>query len=334
MGAFNKVATLHRWLKRLPSKIYVDYAGDDLVFIAGSGRSGTSWLANICNYKNSFRYLFEPLNPSALNSSALNSNDEHHWCLRADAKSVLLDKVLTGKISNAWVNSRNRRFFARRRLIKEIRANLMLAWIHRHYPAAKLVLILRNPLAVAASKKSLASLDDGSRWVWEPSLSVLLSDPELRKQLTTEEYQALNEQIGQGVVMESVADWCINNLIAIRSIELSTVHVVYYETLLSEPEQQLSALMKQINVEMDEGVFAAVNRQSETTRRSFEAEHKDSAVPPPQLNAWQQQLTSEEQRKAMQLLSLFNIERFYSHNWQPMLNTSFNESDVNEGPCA
>lgn len=315
MGTFSKVGDMRDWLKSLPRNVCFDYAGSDLVFIAGSGRSGTSWLANICNYKNSFRYLFEPLNPRAMVMG-----DEFRWCLMPNEKSLLLDKVITGKVSNSWVNSRNQRMFARRRLIKEIRSNLMLTWLHTHYPLTKLVLILRNPLDVAASKKKLASLNDGSRWLWEPCLATLLAESQLQKQLTAYEYEVLSEQIGQGVVMESIADWCINNLVAMRAIETSTIHVIYYERLLSNPSRELPNLMTYIGVDMDDSLLTKVHQPSETTRKPSGLNQGDDLSS--QLMTWDKSLTPEEQKRATKLLSIFGIERFYSDRWEPVIGSS------------
>ena len=62
-----KMGTINRLKQKLIVKYgCFDWAGDDVVLISGSGRSGTSWLANICNYKNDFRYIFEPLNPKKI----------------------------------------------------------------------------------------------------------------------------------------------------------------------------------------------------------------------------------------------------------------------------
>ena len=48
---------------RLLGGLYVDLGkGDhrDAVFLAGSGRSGTTWLSEVINYKGGYRYVFEP----------------------------------------------------------------------------------------------------------------------------------------------------------------------------------------------------------------------------------------------------------------------------------
>ena len=36
------------------------------VLLAGTGRSGTTWAANIINYANTYRFMFEPFYPQAV----------------------------------------------------------------------------------------------------------------------------------------------------------------------------------------------------------------------------------------------------------------------------
>ena len=53
-------------LSRLPGGLYVDLEKGDhrsSVFLAGSGRSGTTWLSEIINHRRGYRYVFEPFNP-------------------------------------------------------------------------------------------------------------------------------------------------------------------------------------------------------------------------------------------------------------------------------
>jgi hypothetical protein len=49
-------------LQRTYSKFYVDLNRDhrNPIFLAGTARSGTTWASDIINYKNEYRYAFEP----------------------------------------------------------------------------------------------------------------------------------------------------------------------------------------------------------------------------------------------------------------------------------
>lgn len=41
----------------------LDHRDENSVFLAGFGRSGTTWIFDIINYKNEYRYTFELFHP-------------------------------------------------------------------------------------------------------------------------------------------------------------------------------------------------------------------------------------------------------------------------------
>lgn len=314
MGAINRLraikATATLAVDSIASRIFFDFAGDDVVIVLGSGRSGTSWLANICNYRNSFRYLFEPLNPVHISADEMVSS----WCPKHSEAVPFLDRVINGRVRGKWVDSRNNRLFARRRLVKEIRANLMLPWISANYPSARVVLLLRNPMAVAASRKMLSG-SKSSNWIWEPSLETLLREPRVRAQLSSEELSALSEQIGAGAAMEAIADWCINNIVTSRESSFNNVHVVYYEDLVAKNDNVVKSLLQFIGVEFHQSVDKALTKTSETSRREASPVETNKASV---LHDWEEKLSSEELVKAVDLLELFGVSRFYTKDWQPV----------------
>lgn len=303
MGAVNKLISMLGQFRpiQLAKSVCFDRAGSDVVLVCGSGRSGTSWLANICNYQNDFRYLFEPLNPVFFEPT-----ESVQWCLSTEQDFPVLRSALEGKVSNKWVNSRNRRVFAKRRLVKEIRSNFMLSWVNENYPKTKIVLITRNPLAVAASRKSLSLRQDNSKWVWEPELSVLLNEPALKESLNQTQFDALSSQVGKGIVLETIADWCINNLIVYDHLERNTYFHVYYEHLVSNGQAVCKQLMRYIGVEYHACIEQALTRTSETSRS-------------PVVLTWRDVLTKQEIREATELLAIFGVERLYTADWQPVI---------------
>lgn len=291
---------------------YVDLAGGNTTLIAGSGRSGTSWLANICNYRNDFRYMFEPLNPASFREP----QHIESWCLSKEAQSPMVERMLTGELDGDWVDSRNRRFIARRRLIKEIRSNLMLTWMQSRFPKLKIVTIVRNPLMVAASRARLNRLSDGSEWVWKPSLERLLKEPNLIAMLSTSELALLKKQIGCGIALETIADWCINNLVALRLSPLDGTHRVYYEALSDHTEATVKALLEFIGVPYEASVLDMVARPSETSRH--QSATNDDLHDGVAAEAWISDLTEREVEVGLELLDTFNVRQLYTPEWGPV----------------
>ena len=142
--------------KRIFDKIYVNtnYKIENTIFLAGSGRSGTTWLSNIINYNNDFRMMFEPFHPKY--TKAKGSKQLIFKYLRPDNNNdVFFDivyEILSGQVKNDWIDQFNRKFLCSKRLIKEIRSNLLLKWMKQKFPMFQVVFIMRHPCAVALSR--------------------------------------------------------------------------------------------------------------------------------------------------------------------------------------
>ena len=62
------INSLFNFKNKIVSKFYIDAHNiKHTILIAGTGRSGTTWLSDTINYKNQFRYIFEPLHSNKVN---------------------------------------------------------------------------------------------------------------------------------------------------------------------------------------------------------------------------------------------------------------------------
>lgn len=144
--------------RKLCSRIFIDYGSDyrDSIFVAGTGRSGTTWISDIINYRNEYRYVFEPFNPYKV---GICREFRYRQCLRPENREERFIEpakaILSGRVRNSWTDQYNKKFFCRQRLIKDIRANFLLKWIHANFPGIPIILLLRHPCTVANSKLKL-----------------------------------------------------------------------------------------------------------------------------------------------------------------------------------
>ena len=286
----------------------LDLSKKNVVWVSGSGRSGTSWLANLINYRNDFRYIFEPLNPRFLPYRDIDID----WMPSPDDSDPLLTNIITGKVSTHWANSRNRKWIAKARLIKAIRSNMMVPWINKNFPEAKVVLLIRNPLAVAASRKKL-SIHSPGNWEWRPSPEVLLAQPSINNLLTLEEQHLLSAQLERGVVFETIVDWIITNILAFRLIDFETNHLVFYESLARKKHQVIDELFNFVQVPKAPEMEVYFDKKSDTTRNSG-----DGLISSSPLEAWKQVLTEQEISESRALLANFSIDRFYTESFEPV----------------
>src|SRR6478609_8521513 len=137
-------------IKRLKRRIALEHpldfnrTFDSLIFVAGTGRSGTTWLVDLLNAENRHRVIFEPLRP---NFGALGKGDIPRY-IRPDNDDPelveLVRKILLARFkSTRWTGRGNTRVVSRSRIIKDVHSNLRLGWLREQFPPFPLFLIIR-----------------------------------------------------------------------------------------------------------------------------------------------------------------------------------------------
>jgi hypothetical protein len=219
----------------LSGTFFLDLGGDhrDTVLVAGSGRSGTTWLSTLINHDNEHRFIFEPFHPEKV--AACEPFHRKQYLRPEDDRAIYLEaaeKILSGKLRSRWADRFNRKPVARRRLVKDIRTSLLLGWMRRHFSGMPIVFILRHPCAVADSRLRLG---------WRDSLEEVMS----QKQLVEDHLAPFEAEIlaAEDPFERSVFLWCIENYVPLRQPGAEKLHVVFYEHLVSDPEKELSPLL-------------------------------------------------------------------------------------------
>jgi hypothetical protein len=289
-------AFVHRVLNR----VYVD-GGDyrNTVFIAGTGRSGTTWLEDIVNCARDHRILFEPFHSKEV---PLLSQWSYRQYLRPDehADRYLMParKILSGRIRNKWVDQLNMKHLVSRRLIKDIRANLLLRWIHEHFPEVPIVLLLRHPCAVASSKIALD---------WKTHLGDLSNQPELVEDYLQPYLPVLDS--ARDDFDRHVLLWCVENWIPLRQFaqdEIPGIHVCFYEHLHLQPEREARSLMTYLRRDFNPASVSTFDTPSALSK-----EHSAILNGGNILDAWRKRIEPAQVEHAIELLSAFGLDRIY-----------------------
>ena len=279
--------------------VHVDLGGDasTTTMIAGTGRSGTAWAVNIANYDNAARYLFEPFNPYEVPVCA---RFRYRQYLRPDdvdpAYVEPARAVITGRVRNPWVDRFNRRLVSRRRIIKEIRANLMLKWLKNRFPEMKLVLMLRHPCADANSRLRLG---------WRSHVDELLGQPDLVADHLLP-FRSVIRSAGSPFE-EYVVFWCIENYVALRQLNRADVHLIFYEELCARPREAVERLFAFLGRPVTPAVFRRLAQPSELSREESAVMSGASL-----LDDWRAQVSPEVVARAMRILASFGLDAIYS----------------------
>jgi hypothetical protein len=288
-------------LSRLLGGLYVDLGkGDhrDAVFLAGSGRSGTTWLSEVVNYKGEYRYVFEPFNPARV--SAFGHFRSKQYLRPDDAREAFLEPVrlaLSGALRDPWTDRFNATFVARRRLIKDIRANLLLGWIRANFPGMPIVLLLRHPCAVVTSRLALG---------WKDNLGETMAQEDLVEDFLLPmeaEIRAARDDFERHLFL-----WCIDNYVPLRQFARGEIHLAFYEDLLDNPEGGLRSLFGFLGEDLDDRVYARLGRPSLLSRRD---------APPPSVDGWRAHVDANQLERALEILALFGLDRVYGEGPMP-----------------
>lgn len=215
------------------------------VLVAGTGRSGTTWIGDVVAAATHKRVLFEPFLVDHNDTLILARSGKHHIhpdihnyskYLRGDEPNIRqydkdIERILVGNVKGGWVNQDVHLGVYFGRVVKEIRANLMIGYIARKWPELKVILVIRNPIDVVESMLQQAML--GWLFDWHPN--AFLQQANLMHDYLGSVHDLLKE--GHPISQRLAIRWCIENCVALDQISgLANVLVVQYEDLCRHPQ--------------------------------------------------------------------------------------------------
>jgi hypothetical protein len=265
-------------------------------FVAGTGRSGTAWAANIANFDGASRYMFEPFNPYRV---PICHAFRYRQYLRPDDDDPRFVEpahaIVTGRVRNAWIDQFNRAVYSRSRVIKEIRANLMLKWLKNRFPGLRIVLMLRHPCADANSRLQLG---------WSSHLDEMLAQSALVDDHLAPFVAAIER--ARSPFEKHVFLWCIENYVALRQLASGDAHLVFYENLCVRPKTEVESLFAYLGRPIVPGVFRRLARPSELVREESAIRTGGDLV-----EAWREHVPPEAIDSAMRIVALFGLDAIY-----------------------
>lgn len=293
------------------------FPASSLVFIAGTGRSGTTWLAELLNYDSSARLIFEPFHRDNVKEWA-NFSYAQYFRPEQEAPEAFeaAGRILRGQISNPWIDSagacpQN----SSRIILKEIRANLMLGWLRRNFPGFPLIYIIRNPFAVALSSQKAG---------WNYDLQgVFLSQPDLVEDFLSPFIQVIKDA---GSSFEQfITLWCIEQTVALKHLNgLPNCQVLAYENLVLHTEEQLKKVFELTGRPFSPQVMTRAARPawsgvtSQSPHKSSIRKGIFSRYPAP-ISAWEKALTSAQHLRAQEIIQTFGLSSLYGAGMLPKM---------------
>jgi Sulfotransferase domain len=292
-------------LKRVRDQFFIDCKPDytTSIVLAGTGRGGTTWVSEIINYKNEYRYIFEPFHPRRVAICAGKFRDRQY--LRPENRDRRFIEaaraILSGRVRSMWSDRYNTRRIAHQRLIKDIRINLLLKWIHSNFPSIPIILLFRHPCAVANSR-----IKQG----WKPYTEDLLAQEELMEDYLNPLRQEIEK--AESDFEKHIFLWCIENYVPLRQFKPGEIYLAFYEDFILDPWQEISKLFAFLGRDFDETVLTNVGKLAVSGGKSH--------LPPSQrdmLNEWKANISEKQAARAVEIMGLFGLDGIYTQDALP-----------------
>ena len=296
-----------RIIQQVGSRFYInpDPSLDKSILVAGTARSGTTWLGDLIASQVPCRILFEPFHPGLVPEYR---GFHYFQYMRPGTENprfqAFVRKVLTGEIRNRWVDRQNEQIFSQVRLIKEIRANLALKWLHDHFPEVPIVLLSRHPCAVVCSRMDLG-------WATDTDIEPLLSQPDLIE----DHLLPYMDLIKSAKTLEEkhAIIWCVSNLVPLKQFNPGEVKIVYYENLCKQPETELMCLFKFLGQTYSGSVVDVINQPSQTAKVTSAVVRGMDKI-----ENWKKKLSPTQIDRVLQIVEAFGMSHLYGDSVLPL----------------
>lgn len=289
--------------KKLPTRriVFDAHIGlEKTAVLASMGRSGSTFVADIINCDKRYRVMFEPFRYDRVAEA---QNFPYPFYLSPDNNDPQFirpaQKILMGQVHSQWVDQENRALFPQRRLIKDIRVNLFLKWLHTHFPEVKIVLLVRHPCAVAESWLSVFGLG-------RSAYDKLAANPLLVEAVGPPIMEAFRQ--ARPGFESLIFLWCISYWLPLRQFKAHELHLLFYEELLLNSVVELERLFAFLGHDYTpQKALKLYSRASSTAR--FSQQTQTSGF---KFDAWLSRMAPGQIERAYEIMSLFGLEQLYS----------------------
>ena len=259
-------------LFRLASATLVSSQLEDTILVSGSGRSGTTWIAQALSCLPDYKLLFEPLNRDSLDNGYQKNAFIEQVSSDPRYESRIQD-VLSGRISDSsmWklggettLGRIYQHVTCQKLIVKCVTTNRILPRIASQFDLCGIILVLRHPCAVVASQLRYA---DDWKHVNPPHPEALRTGFGGRiPDSIFEDHASVLASIETtaGVL---AARWCLDTYVPLEQAPPSPPWlIVPYERLLLEKGAETKRIAEFLGADVFDAVMKQLDLPSMTTR--------------------------------------------------------------------
>lgn len=314
----------------------------DTIILAGSPRSGTSWLMEILQVIPGYTSLFEPLNPLYLPKSfdvgfrsrtylppredwpegerylkkILTSRPlyDDNSIKKGDTKKNL-NKIISNYLDQLKPEILMHHLFGNKLLVKFIRLNRLLPWVAKRVQLRSMILIIRHPCAVIDSQLKTGFCG------YHPTHPPYQDIYPTRKNILDEASQIeglsikLLDRLKKIETREEIiaASWCLDNYVPLSCPKPYPWTVVIYEKLMKDGEKEITRLFKEIG---EKNIRHSAYRHLKIPVLFQKGESEIVTKADLQLSKWKKSLSAKQIERILSIVSAFGLD-FYTEDFEP-----------------
>ena len=278
----------------------------DVVWLIGSGRSGTTWVSDMLNYNRGYREMIEPFRPLLIEEMKFLSLNQY---VRPGADFPQLEAIATGVFSGRFthpdVDSASKRLIYHGLLIKDVFANLFAYHLCQRFPNVKPALLIRNPFEVALSKHKK------SHWNWTTDPRDFLKQPELVEDYL-QPFTELIERVGAegDAITRHVAVWCIINYVPLKQFKKDELQVVFYEDMVANTNEEVNRFWNTLSPERQK---RAVAIPENILLKPSAVSTELSSLEAKKNSPWRAKISDAQYKAGMEILEAFGFGDLYQN---------------------
>lgn len=318
----------------------------DTIILAGSPRSGTTWLMEILRIIPRYTTLFEPLNPLYLPKSFevgfrsrtylppeedWSKGEEHLRKIltsrplydfssfeKRDTKKNL-HKMISNYLDQLKPEILMHHLVGNKLLVKFIRLNRLLPWVAKRFQLRSMIFIIRHPCAVVDSqlKTGFCGYHPNNppyRDIY-PTQKNILDEASKIEGFNTSLLKRLKEIKTREEIV--AASWCLDNFIPLSFPKPYPWTVVIYEKLMKDGVREINRLFNEIGEKhVRRSAFKHLKIPSMVIQKG-ESEIVTKADI--QLSKWKKSLSEKQIDRILSIVSAFGLD-FYTENLEPDYN--------------
>jgi hypothetical protein len=148
---------------------------------------------------------------------------------------------------------------------------------------------------------------------WRSDLDIIMSQESLLNDfpIISEAMKRIGEQ---DFIENIVFQWCIYLLIPSHHLKKNEAHALFYENLLTEPDNEVVGLFNYLNRPFKQHDLHKVLKKTSSTNFLERDFNKDRYH---LLNSWKDEFSAKQIQRANQILAAFGLDDIYDKNGYP-----------------